>query len=67
MDTLGKLIVKDVASGIEFGLGTGFDDSQRSQIWHNQSKYLGKIAKYKFQACGVKEKPRFPVFLGWRS
>jgi len=67
MDTLGKLIVKDIHSDIEFGLGTGFDDAQRSNIWRNQAKYLGKIAKYKFQACGVKEKPRFPVFLGWRS
>jgi len=67
MNTMGKLVVKDVKSGITFGLGTGFDDALRSKIWMNQSKYLGKIVKYKFQACGVKEKPRFPVFLGWRS
>lgn len=67
VDTLGKLIVRDIKTLVEFGLGSGYDDAERYKIWKNQAKYIGKIAKYQFQACGVKEKPRFPVFLGWRS
>jgi len=66
-DTLGKLLVKDIKSGIEFEIGTGFNDELRKEIWDNQKKYIGKLAKYKSFLIGVKEKPRFPVFLGIRD
>jgi DNA ligase-1 len=32
-----------------------------------RKKLLGKIVKYKYQEIGVLEKPRFPVFLGFRD
>jgi DNA ligase-1 len=64
---LGALLVRDLKSGVEFGLGSGFDDAQRVEIWANQKKYKTEIVKYKFQPCGVKEKPRFPTFLGFRD
>jgi DNA ligase-1 len=56
-------------SGEEFevDLGTGFTDADRIEIWNNRDKYLGKLAKFKYFAVGVKDKPRHPVFLGWRS
>lgn len=65
-NTLGALQVVDVNSDIDFEVGTGFDDELRKLIWENKDQYLGKIVKYKYQAVGVKEKPRFPVFLGFR-
>jgi len=68
MDTLGSLVVKDVKSGIEFGIGTGFDDHTRSQIWQNRQRYLGRIVTYKhFANAGVKVAPRFPVFKAFRG
>lgn len=66
-NTLGSIQVKDIHTGVEFSLGSGFDDSTRKEIWENQSKYLGQIVKYKFQPSGQKDKPRFPVFLGFRD
>lgn len=65
--TLGNLLVKDIKTNIEFSIGSGFDDATRKKIWENQPIYLNQLVKYKAQAFGAKEKPRFPVFLGFRS
>lgn len=62
---LGALVVRDVTTGVEFELGTGFTDQQRQDFWRRD--LTGLVVKYKFQPTGVKEKPRFPVFLGFRS
>jgi len=64
--TLGKLYVRDLVSSVEFEIGTGFDDATRQYVWDNQADYIGKIVKYKYQRIGMVDKPRFPVFLGWR-
>jgi len=63
---LGTLIVKDVNSGIEFKIGTGFDDEQRVKLWKERSSLPGRLVKYKYQPSGIKEAPRFPTFLGLR-
>jgi DNA ligase-1 len=67
MNTLGALIVKTVDTGIEFKIGTGFDDSIRKSIWETKNKLLGELVKFKHFEIGVKEAPRFPVFLGFRD
>lgn len=67
MGTLGALIVRDIKTKIEFNIGTGYTQEVRAEIWANQDKYLGKLAKYKHFAIGVKDKPRFPVYLGLRD
>lgn len=64
--TLGKLLVKDKFTNVEFAIGSGFTAAQRHDIWSNRSGYLGKMLKYKSQDFGVVEKPRTPIFLGWR-
>jgi DNA ligase-1 len=64
-DTLGALEVRDIYSGIEFSI-SGFDHKTRKEIWTNKDLYINKILKYKHFSIGVKEKPRFPEFLGWR-
>lgn len=63
---LGALIVR-TPEGIEFGIGSGFDDSARQSIWANQDDYLGRLVKYKYFPLGSKDAPRHPVFLGWRD
>lgn len=67
--TLGALIVRDLVSGVEFKVGTGFNASQRKELWksHADGDLVGSTIKYKFFAVGVKDKPRHPVFLGFRN
>ena len=65
MGTLGALVC-EMPNGAVFRLGTGFSDSDRDEIWANRSTYLGQLAKYKSVDIGVKDLPRFPVFLGFR-
>lgn len=50
-----------------FNVGTGFDDATRALIWASRDKYLGRMAKVKYFAVGMKDLPRHPVFLGFRS
>lgn len=63
--TAGTLVVRN-KEGVEFGIGTGLDDAMRSQIWNNKSSYIGSVVKYKYFPVSIKEKPRHPVFLGFR-
>lgn len=67
--TLGKFIARDLKTGVEFdcGTGKGLTHALRKEIWENKSKYIGKIFKYKYQPHGVKDKPRIPIWLGFRS
>ena len=66
-DTLGGFRVKDLKSGVEFGIGSGFDDRLREEVWNHKEEYIGRIVKYKYQKIGEKIAPRFPVFLGFRD
>lgn len=64
---LGALLVRDVKTGIEFAIGTGFDQALRQEIWDKKDTYLGQLVTYKCQITGMLVKPRFPVFVGFRS
>lgn len=69
-DTLGLLEVHGIGKhfeGVVFEIGSGFDDATRDLIWRNRDAYLGLVVKYKYQPHGVKDKPRAPIFLGFRS
>lgn len=66
-NTMGALRVRDIETGVEFSVGSGFTSDDRESIWKRQSFYLGKLIKYKHQPCGKKDAPRFPVFLGFRD
>ena len=63
---LGALVVRDLMTGVEFNVGTGFDIAERATIWKTKSHYLGKVITYEYLAVGVKDKPRHPTFIGWR-
>ncbi len=64
---LGKFVCRDLKTGIEFEVGTGFTDKQRKDFWRDRSVYIGFILKYRHQPSGAKAKPRFPSFQGFRS
>jgi DNA ligase-1 len=59
--TMGALIVRDVKTGVEFKIGTGFTAHDRAN-----PPEIGSVRKYKFFPVGVKDKPRHPVDLGAR-
>lgn len=66
-ELLGNLKVKDIKTGIEFEIGSGFDLETRKSLWESKENLIGKVVKYKHFTIGAMEKPRFPVFLGMRD
>ncbi len=66
-DKAGGALVKDIKSGVEFGLGTGFSKAERIELWKRRKAVIGKIVKYKYTKISGYEKPRFPTFLGYRD
>lgn len=65
-DTLGALIVRDIHSGVEFKIGTGFTAAERQKLWNLRATLRGALVKYLYFPTGSKEKPRFPIFQGFR-
>lgn len=67
-NTLGAFICR-LADGTEFKIGTGkgLTAELRKSIWDNKDQYLGKLVHYRSQPHGVKDKPRIPVWHGFRS
>lgn len=67
---LGALIVLHKTFG-QFKIGSGFTEEQRVELWNqyndNRNTLIGQLVKFKYQPSGVKDKPRFPVFLGFRN
>lgn len=66
---MGALRVRDVRTGVEFELGTGFTDADKVWWWGwaETNGIDNMTVKYKFFPVGVKDKPRHPVYLGLRS
>lgn len=67
--TMGALICRDVKTGVEFNIGTGFDAQDRVDWWNwwlTGDARAEMVVKYKFFPVGVKDKPRHPVYLGLR-
>lgn len=66
--TLGKIICN--YKGFDLGVGSGFSESMRDEVWNNQDKYLGKICEIQyFEQTNNDEgglSLRFPVFKQWR-
>lgn len=65
--TMGALIVRDVKTGVEFNIGTGFTAEDRIKFFdRGGDAAIGLTVKYKSFPVGVKDKPRHPVYLGLR-
>lgn len=65
--TLGALVVRDIHSGVEFKIGTGFTAAERQKFWNLRASLRGLLVKYQYFPTGSKEKPRFPSFQGFRN
>jgi DNA ligase-1 len=65
----GTLCVRDLSSKVEFRIGTGLSDADKAWFWKHRKKLVagGFVGKYKSFLIGVKDKPRFPVYLGPRE
>lgn len=64
--TLGALHVRR-SDGVEFDVGSGFDQAERARLWERRDALVGLVVKYRFFPGGSKEKPRFPTFQGFRD
>lgn len=62
---LGALVC-ETTDGIVFKIGTGFSGNKRLELWSDREKLIGQLVKYKYFATGIKEAPRFPVFICFR-
>lgn len=68
-DRAGTLVARDIETGVEFRVGTGLNDEDKAWFWKHKKKLIeeGFIFKYKSFLVGVKDLPRFPVYLGPRE
>lgn len=66
---LGKFICRSpkFPETFSIGAGIGLTHELRQRVWDNQHLYLGRHITYKYQAVGVKERPRQPKFMGFRA
>jgi DNA ligase-1 len=66
--SMGSLVCRDVISGVDFNIGSGFTAEERSWFWNcRESTWPGTLVKYKSFPIGVKDKPRHPIYLGLRD
>lgn len=65
--TLGALEVKDLETGVEFAIGSGFDQATRDRLWAERDSLTGRIVSYRHFPIGAYDKPRFPTFKGLRD
>lgn len=65
--TMGALLVRDINSGVEFSIGTGFTDEDRQWFWNCKGATEGLIISYNHFSIGNYDKPRFPSYKGLRD
>jgi DNA ligase-1 len=63
---LGALLVVNTAAQ-HFKVGTGFSEIERRELWAARDTLIGKTIKYRYQAEGMKDLPRFPSYGGFRA
>lgn len=66
MGVLGAFKVRR-KDGVEFEVGTGFSLKQRGEFWAGREQLLGQLVRFRYFPTGTKERPRFPVFAGFRD
>ncbi len=64
----GALRVRDIHHGWEFEIGTGLTDADKAEwwAWWQDPARSPRLAKYKYFPVGMQDRPRHPVYLGWR-
>lgn len=71
IERLGALqcqLLTDRSISFNIGVFRGLTHSDRDMLWENRDTLIGRIAKFKHQGYGGGyDKPRTPVWLGWRN
>lgn len=67
METMGALHIRDIYTGIECKLGTGFAAEERKWFWENRYQLDELIIKYSYFPVGMKDLPRHPSYKGIRD
>jgi DNA ligase-1 len=65
LEELGALVVK-TEDGLVFSVGSGYTQAQREELWKRKDALVGKVVTVKYFDFNIKDKPRFPVFAGFR-
>jgi DNA ligase 1 len=68
-EMVGKLLVRGINGqfkGVEFKVGSGFNDEMRDHMFRDFAQYNGSLLTYTYQPHGSVDKPRCPIFKGWR-
>ncbi len=67
LGVLGGFVVENPEFG-RFNVSSGaMGELMRSELWSRGDRLIGKSIKFKYQRVGVKDKPRCPVFIGFRE
>jgi DNA ligase-1 len=66
---MGKFVVRDLKTGVEFKIGTGvgMTAQKRALWWRIRDTMIGRVVRYRFQGHGVKDKPRIASLQGFRD
>ncbi len=72
MDSLGGFTVRGLGEpydGIDFDVanGKGMTQALRKELWGVRDSLVGRIMKVKYFPTGGKDRPRHPLWLGWRD
>ncbi len=72
LDSLGGFNVRGLGEpydGVEFDVanGTGMTQELRKQLWSERESLVGRIIKVKYFPTGGKDRPRHPLWLGFRD
>lgn len=65
-ESLGSFVCETPEFADTFKVGTGFTAAQRAKFWNERELLLHKVINIKYQDHGTKDKPRCPVFRGFR-
>jgi DNA ligase-1 len=63
---MGAMVLRSPKWTGTFEIGSGFTAEQRADFWERREELLGQLVCFKHQPSGAKDKPRFPVFKGFR-
>lgn len=64
---VGKLICRSPGFTDTFGVGSGFDHSTAITWWSGKELLIGRSLTFVYQPCGTLDKPRHPIFKGFRE
>ena len=68
-ESLGSIKVSNDTWGY-FNIGSGFAREEKTLLWalhKDRNELVGKVVKFKYFPIGIKDKPRHPIFLGFRD